>query len=650
MNHFCQMMTLQGTVTSTDPRKLQCNLRLRSGETVTLHFGTETQFSVLTNIDGGSNDRVPEAPGEPQDDELAHKVARYLRPLDTVFVRAVHFEHGGERRFDVRSVHRLHSEPQRFLFEDKHWWLTQTMHLANAWLDDLFGDSRNYHEDDFSKLYRTNLNIYGGATDDSLQAMATLSRLIYGLSSAYLLTGDHRYRTAAAAGIEFQRSSFRILSNDGQCCIWAYGRRKGVNGTVTLVPSENGDDFGAISIYEQIYSLAGLSQYYRITGDPAVLEDIRRTVNTFNSHFLDDKDVNAEFPGFDGYFTHLDASTLRPDSPALGRLRSRKNWNSIGDHIPAYLINLILALEPLPQRADQDIARFLETCKRMLDRVTHLILEKFPDPSSLYVNERFLADWTPDHDWGWQQDRAVVGHNYKIAWNLTRIAHYLNANDREDEAQRALALAERLARTMISHGSDLLRGGCFDTVERHPTNGQPMQFPWGCTKDFWQQEQAILANLILHGNAGDAEYLDQARAMSAFWNMYFLDRDNQGVFFRVSEDGQPVVEGSYANKAGYAIAGYHSFELNYLAHIYTRAYVAPTTGGDATFCLYFHPSAQSGFRSINVLPDFVKPGSIEIASISINGRRRADFDPHRFQIPLEESDLGSEVIVQFRRK
>lgn len=649
MNNFCQTITLQGTVTSVDPEQLRCDLRLRSGDTVALHFGTETTFSVLTNIDGISHDRVPDAP-EQEGGELVRKVARYLRPQDTVFVRAIRFEHAGKERYDARAVTRMHSEPQRFLFEDTHWWITQTMHMANEWLDDLFGDSRTYREDDFSKRYRTNLNFYGGATDDNLQAMATLSRLIYGLSSAYLMTGDHRYRLAAAAGIEFQRSSFRILSPDGQSCIWAYGRRKGVNGTVTLIPSENGDDFGAISMYEQIYGLAGLAQYYRITGAPEVLEDIRRTVKTFNTFFLDSKDVNTEFPGFDGYFTHLDPVTLRPDSPALGRLQSRKNWNSIGDHIPAYLINLILALDPLPQGADPEIASFLHTCREMLDRTTRLIREKFPDPDSLYVNERFNADWTPDQQWGWQQDRAVVGHNYKIAWNLMRIAHYLAASGRQEEASHAIQLAERLAKAMVFHGADLIRGGCFDAVERHPTNGQPLEFPWGSVKDFWQQEQAILANLILHGQTGDPEYLDQARSMSAFWNMFFLDRDNLNVFFRVNEDGLPIVNGAFANKGQYAVAGYHSFELNYLAHVYTRVYVAPASSPEASFCLYFHPSANSGFRSINVLPDFVKPGSIEIASISINGRHRANFDPSQFQIPLEPSELGSEVIVQFRRK
>lgn len=649
MNNFCQTLTLQGTVTMVDPHHHQCTLRLRTADSVTLHFGPETTFSVLTNIDGVPQDRVPVVEGF-EGDGLAHRVARYLRPRDTIFVRVLMLQHAGQLRFDVRGVWLMHSEPGRFLFEDKRWWLTQTMHMTNAWLDSLFKDSRNYQEEDFASLYRTSLNIVGESTDDNLQAMATLSRFIYGLSAAYMITGDHRYRLAAAAGIEFQRSSFRILSHDGQSCLWAYGRHKRKYGTMTILGSEFADDLGAISLYEQIYALSGLSQYYRITGDPEVLEDIRRTVNAFNTLFLDLKSVDPSFPGHGGYFSHLDPANLRPDSPALGPRRLRKNWNSIGDHLPAYLINLLLALEPLPQGADHCVAEFVQTCKQMLERCTALILERFPDPGSVYVNERFFADWTPDHQWGWQQDRAIVGHNYKIAWNLTRVANYYLATGRQDEARRVLQLAQRLARSMIDHGSDLLRGGCFDAVERHPSNGQPLEFVWGATKDFWQQEQAILANLILYGHTQDPDYLDQARSMSAFWNMFFLDRDNHGVYFRVTEGGLPVIDGLNGHKAAHSIAGYHSFELNLLAHIYTRSYVEHPGSPEAGFCLYFHPSSRSGFRSLNVLPDFFKPGSMEIASISVNGRFRADVDPSRFQVPLEPGDLDSELIVYFRRK
>ena len=120
----------------------------------------------------------------------------------------------------------MHSIPGRYLFEETHWWLVQISQMADRWLDVLFDARRSYEIDDFSKIYRTNLNITGGPTADNVQECATLSRLIYGLSSAYLLTGAERYYLAAKAGVDCQREAFRSLSHDGQRCIWAFGRRR----------------------------------------------------------------------------------------------------------------------------------------------------------------------------------------------------------------------------------------------------------------------------------------------------------------------------------------------------------------------------------------------------------------------------------------
>jgi hypothetical protein len=277
-----------------------------------------------------------------------------------------------------------------------------------------------------------------------------------------------------------------------------------------------------------------------------------------------------------------------------------------------------------------------------------LIAEKFPDPDPKvpYVNERFLADWTPDHAWRWQQNRAVVGHNLKIAWNLTRVANYYDGIGRKDQADKLMSLADRLGKSMAEYGIDQFRSGCFDAVERTPANGMPNEFTWGNTKDFWQQEQAVLAYLILHGYTRDQEYLQLARETAAFWNLFFLDHDNQGIFFRVTDNGLPYIQGNYGNKEGHS-TGYHAFELNFLAHIYTRTYILKEKGSDDDFCLYFKPDRQSGQRSINVLPDFFKPGDLEIVSISVNGIRRSSVDPDNFQIPLNESELGSEVAVTF---
>lgn len=182
----------------------------------------------------------------------------------------------------------------------------------------------------------------------------------------------------------------------------------------------------------------------------------------------------------------------------------------------------------------------------------------------------------------------------------------------------------------------------------------PIEFTWGNTKDFWQQEQGILAYLILFGATQDYRYLELAREMEVFWNACFLDHDNRGIFFRVNDNGHPIIEGSYGQKGGHSVSGYHVFELNYLAHIYTRSFVRPAIDkgheDSANFCLFFCPDVKTGRDTLNVLPDFYSPGTIEIAGISVNGVPRMSFSSDNFQIDLEEEELGSPIVVEFRPK
>ena len=57
----------------------------------------------------------------------------------------------------------------------------------------------------------------------------------------------------------------------------------------------------------------------------------------------------------------------------------------------------------------------------LIDTAT-TIATRFPDyDNAAFVQEKFHEDWSPDREWGWQQNRAVVGHNLKIAWNLMRM-------------------------------------------------------------------------------------------------------------------------------------------------------------------------------------------------------------------------------------
>ncbi|MCX5892295.1 MAG: N-acyl-D-glucosamine 2-epimerase, partial [Deltaproteobacteria bacterium] len=242
----------------------------------------------------------------------------------------------------------------------------------------------------------------------------------------------------------------------------------------------------------------------------------------------------------------------------------------------------------------------------------------------------------------------VANYYRSRAAEAHRLGEDDNAGQHEHFADALLDLGKKLADAMAIYGLDQIRGGCFDALEREPQNNMPIEFTWGSTKDFWQQEQGVLAYLILHGATGDPKYLALAREMAAFWNMFFLDHDNRGIFFRVTAEGRPVIEGVYGQKGSHSAGGYHSFELEYLAHIYMRSYVRGKSAEDSTFCLFFHPEQESGCNTLNVLPDFFAPDTVEIVGITVNGIPRSSFSPLSFQVELDKEELGSQVVVEFR--
>jgi hypothetical protein len=677
-NKFYQTSTVIGDVidVTEDPKgEPSFKVRLLSNDEIPVFIGDPTSFEVVTNLDGVGQDRFATPPRNNGESDAQFNLRKYISRQQMVCVQGIYSINEGQSRLDAKRVIMMHSKPNSYAWEDTHWWLAQTITMCDQWLDVLFKDKRDFTANDFSQFYRSNLDILGGQTGDNIQECATLSRFLYGLSSAYMLTGIDRFYSAAKAAAEYLCDTFRAPSHDQSYCFWKFGRRMMVHWSMDIGPSQNGDDLGTYALYEQIYAISGLTQYYRISQDPTVLKYIERTIGAFQDFFYDrKKDGDTCFTGAGGYFSHLDYITMRPDADVLRRdgvydNRMKKNWNSIGDHIPAYLVNLLLCIDPVPEHTEEWL-KLRKLCRWILDDcvdniLTHIVGDDYPNRAdkSDYVMERFHANWEPDTKWGWQQNRAIVGHNYKIAWNLTRCGHYYDFlastfhNDGFDEeakkysarAKRCYDKAKALGERMTEVGLDRARGGIYDAVERNPRNGMATEFAWGNTKDFWQQEQAILAYLILHSidYPPNSPHVRHGRFCCAFWNLFFLDRDNRKIRFRTTESGQPFIEGGYGQQAGHAQAGYHAFELNYLAHIYMRVFASRAGSEDDNFVLFFRPDIGA-MKSINVLPDFARADEVEIVTVRIDGVPRKDFQKNSFRIPLDGAPSGAVLEVEFR--
>lgn len=526
-----------------------------------------------------------------------------LSPGRFVFAYGVFYPDGPDANilFDAKHIVFVGRSETLFDFEKQNWWIKQIDQLGKFYINAEFGDGPIDYRN-----YRTNLSSSGAHQQSSRQETDTISRLVYGFASAYMLTGKDVYLEAAQKGTEYLRDHLRFSDAGEDIVYWYHAVDIKHDGTEQKIfASEFGDDYYALPCYEQIYALAGPVQTYRITGDPEIYEDACRTINLFNRFYKDHSAAG-------GYYSHIDPITLDAHAETLGHNRARKNWNSVGDHAPAYLINLWLAT------GEEAYADFLEY-------TFDTIAARFPDyAESAFVQEKFFDDWSKDQTWGWQQNRAVVGHNLKIAWNLMRM-NSLRPKDTYVE------LAEKIAGLMPDHGTDRQRGGWYDVVDRVLQPGQTFhRFAWHDRKAWWQQEQGILAYLILHGVLGKDEYLKYAREGAAFYNAFFLDVEEGGIYFNVLANGHPYSLGTERGKGSHSMAGYHSFELCYLASVYTNLLVHKEP-----MDFHFRPNS-GGFRDgvLRVQPDILPEGSVRIDEVWIDGNPYEDFDAQGLTVNL----------------
>ena len=312
LKHLCIQLPIIGKVVSTNAPEGGFTVETRNGTRFEVHVKPTTWVDTVTNLDRLGRYRAPVVP--PTAASARTKAAEEMRspdmPVgykegDLIAVEGTLYLNGDAEYYEAMTVHSLKSHKGFYLFEHTSWWKTQIEAMANKWLDVLFGGKRSYEVDDFSMLYRTTLTIEGMPTDDTTQEMATLARLIYGLSSAYLIGGDERYFKAAQAGVKYQLDTFRSNSADGRFAFWLHARKQDRHGIYESLPSLNREDMGTIPCYEQIYALAGLAQFYRISNDRSVLDAIHATLRMFESIFAD---------GDDGYFF-----PHRPRDIQLGR-------------------------------------------------------------------------------------------------------------------------------------------------------------------------------------------------------------------------------------------------------------------------------------------------------------------------------------------
>ena len=175
------------------------------GETFKMTTSDGRDFTVIL----GSNlyARLLRNLGEPYSDATA-MIKNLLKPGQMLFVYGVFYPNGQEKDdyvFEAKCIDFPGKNQKDFRFEEADWWAKQSQEICDFFLRAQFPDGDiNYDH------YRTSLMLTGERNDNTYrQETDTISRMIYGMASAFMLTGEDRFLEAAEKGCKYMQDHLK---------------------------------------------------------------------------------------------------------------------------------------------------------------------------------------------------------------------------------------------------------------------------------------------------------------------------------------------------------------------------------------------------------------------------------------------------------
>jgi hypothetical protein len=174
-----------GYVTATDPGKKTFTLKTTDGRAFQVKLTDVTYGELVQNL------------GEPFQDPGA-PLESVVTPERYLFAYGIFYPEAGDLVFEAKRIIFLGRSVDEYRFEVPDWWIRQISALAEFYFHAQFPDGAIDY-----RTYRTSLTLEGQRIESTRQETDTISRMIYGFATTYLLTGEDRYLEAAEKGTEY---------------------------------------------------------------------------------------------------------------------------------------------------------------------------------------------------------------------------------------------------------------------------------------------------------------------------------------------------------------------------------------------------------------------------------------------------------------
>ncbi len=432
--------------------------------------------------------------------------------------------------------------------------------------------------------YFTDIGRTGTIGKNPLKYPRMVSRLVYGFSTAYLLSGDEKYLNLAKHGLNYLKK---------------YGWDHKYGGWFMELNAENLPTVPVKVLFDETYGNVGPVFYYYATGNQEALDLVAQT-----HRLMKEKTWDAEYQGYFDW-TEQDWS--------ISNSNIEKSFNSQIDTASAYLIYYYLNMKE-PALLDD------------LKKIGNVAVERMYDPDTVCIRENYSKNWKYLGSYLGDQDQIDIGHNLKTAWVLLRI--YQLTRD-----EKYLNCAKKLSAKLLESAWDSRYYGWYFSKNAH----QPAKNDNERRKCWWTQTEGNFMLLNMYNITKDRLYLDYFQKNAYFWDQYIVDHKYKEVYPYVSDSGIPDASANY--KANLYKSAYHSMENALMNYLYLQLYVQRQTAE-----LHFLLSASEDGTKHYV--KIIEDPAIVIKEVEINGKRWERFNPKEGYLILPKGDkLKVQVVL-----